>query len=162
VRSPGRTDTVLHEGAPGTVLAYDATGLVKLAARHDLVLELVPRVGQFVPAGAPLFRVTGDHAAPTRALNGAVAFGPERTIQQDPAFAFRILVDIASKALSAAINDPTTAVTAIDQLQNLLGQLGLRQLANSGYRDRAGTVRLLVRTPDWEDFVRLAVTEVRL
>ena len=47
-----------------------------------------------------------------------VAFGRSRTLEQDPAFAFRIMVDIASRALSPAINDPTTAVLALDQLQS--------------------------------------------
>ena len=57
-----------------------------------------------------------------------MAFGTERTLEQDPIFAFRILVDIGLKALSPAINDPTTAVLALDQLQRLLRVLGKRNL----------------------------------
>lgn len=76
-------------------------------------------------------------------------------------FAFRIIVDIASKALSPAINDPTTAVLAIDQIHHLLREVGNRYLAEGHERDHAGRVRLVYRTPNWEDFLHLAVTEIR-
>src|SRR5262249_52492350 len=80
---------------------------------------------------------------------------------QDPTFAFRILVDIASKGLSPAINDPTTAVLAIDQIHHLLRNVGGRNLEDERVRDAAGRLRLVYRTPDWADFVQLAVTEIR-
>src|SRR5262249_41627493 len=75
--------------------------------------------------------------------------------------AFRIIVDIASKALSPAINDPTTAVLAIDQLHHLLRKVGSRHLDDGVIQDKGGQSRLVYRTPDWEDFVQLAVTEIR-
>ena len=87
--------------------------------------------------------------------------GQERTLEQDPALALRIMVDIASKGLSPAINDPTTAVLAIDQIHHLLRNVGSRHLDNERVRDAAGRVRLVYRTPAWEDFVQLAVTEIR-
>jgi uncharacterized membrane protein len=146
----------------GVVLAFDMKGLVSLAQRADCVIEMVPQVGDFVAAEQPLFRIFGDGALPSAAaLHGSVAVGPERTLQQDPAFAFRIMVDIASKGLSPAINDPTTAVLCIDQIQYLLRNLGNRHLDEGFKRDARGAVRLVYRTPDWEDFVHLAVTEVR-
>src|SRR4029077_7268164 len=86
-----------------------------------------------------------------------VAISDERTLEQDPAFAFRIIVDIASKALSPAINDPTTAVLALDQLHHLLRNVGSRQLDDGRVCDAAGRLRLAYRTPDWEDYVYLAV-----
>jgi uncharacterized membrane protein len=70
-------------------------------------------------------------------------------------------VDIASKGLSPAINDPTTAVLALDQIHHLLREVGRRHLDDGGVRDKVGRLRLIYRTPDWEDFVRLAVTEIR-
>jgi uncharacterized membrane protein len=91
----------------------------------------------------------------------SVAVGQERTFEQDPAFAFRVMVDIASKGLSPAINDPTTAVLAIDQIHHLLRNVGSRRLDDERVRDRAGRLRLAYRTPEWEDFVQLAVTEIR-
>lgn len=151
---------VLREGV---VLAFDMPGLVAIAQRADCVIEMVPQVGDFVAAEEPLFRVFGDgEMPPASVLYESVAVGPERTLQQDPAFGFRIMVDIASKGLSPAINDPTTAVLAVDQIQYLLRHVGKRYLDEGRVRDAQGAVRLLYRTPDWEDFVHLAVTEIRL
>jgi uncharacterized membrane protein len=82
-------------------------------------------------------------------------------MEQDPTLAFRIIVDIASKGLSPAINDPTTAVLAIDQIHHLLRNVGGRDLNDERVRDASGRTRLVYRTPAWEDFVKLAVTEIR-
>jgi uncharacterized membrane protein len=154
-------DTVVNP-ADGVILAFDNRGLVALAERADCVIEIVPQVGDFVAAGDPLFRVfQGRAPLAARDLCDSVAVGLERTMEQDPAFAFRIIVDIASKGLSPAINDPTTAVLAIDQIHHLLRAVGGRHLADGRVRDAAGRLRLVYRTPDWEDFVLLSVTEIR-
>src|SRR5512137_901519 len=146
----------------GVVLAFDLEGLVALAQRADCVIEMVPQVGDFVAADQPLFRIYGDGAPPpAAALYQSVAVGSERTLRQDPAFAFRIMVDIASKGLSPAINDPTTAVLAIDQIHHLLRSVGARHLDEGVAHDTSGSLRLVYPTPDWEDFVYLAVTEIR-
>jgi uncharacterized membrane protein len=146
----------------GVLLAFDIPGLVSLAQRADCVIELVPQVGDFVAVGDPLFRVYGGGPTPpTEVLCQSIAVGQERTLEQDPAFAFRIMVDIASKGLSPAINDPTTAVLALDQIHHLLREVGRRHLDDERVRDKAGRVRLAYRTPSWEDFVALAVTEIR-
>lgn len=146
----------------GVVLAFDEVGLVALATPYDCVIELVPQVGDFIAPGDPLFRIYGGQAGPlVKRLRQSIAIGAERTIEQDPAFAFRLIVDIASKGLSPAINDPTTAVLAIDRIHHLLRHVGSRRLDNEKVRDAKGQVRLFYRTPDWEDFVMLAVTEIR-
>jgi uncharacterized membrane protein len=146
----------------GAILAFDVEGLVALARRADCVIELVPQVGDSIAAGDPLFRVFGEGGGlSAEALCGSVAVGRERSLEQDPLLAFRILVDIASKGLSPGINDPTTAVLAIDQIHHLLGNVGGRCLDDERVRDAAGRLRLAYRTPEWEDFVRLAVTEIR-
>jgi uncharacterized membrane protein len=145
----------------GVVLAFDVEGLVKIGARSNCLIELVPQVGSFVAVGDPLFRIYGDADLRVDSLCQSIALGTERTMEQDPAFAFRVLVDIASKGLSPAINDPTTAVLAIDYIHDLLRQVGTRDLDNEQVRDATGQVRLFYRTPDWEDFVMLAVTEIR-
>ena len=146
----------------GVILACDVDGIVTLAQSADCVLELRAQVGDFVARGSPLFYVYGDPARlPADRLRQMVAIGQERSLEQDPAFAFRIIVDIACKALSPAINDPTTAVLAIDQVHHLLRHVGGRHLDDERVRDGQGRLRLLYRTPDWEDFVRLAVTEIR-
>lgn len=146
----------------GAILAFDIPGLVSLAKRADCVIELVPQVGDFVAIGAPLFRVYQDGTALSPDdLQQSVAVGQERTLQQDPTLVFRILVDIASKGLSPAINDPTTAVLAIDQIHHLLHNVGKRCLEDERVRDAAGRLRLVYRTPDWTEFVQLAITEIR-
>jgi uncharacterized membrane protein len=156
---PGVTIPCLKDGV---VLAFDHKGLLSLATRADCVIEMVPQVGDHVAVGNPLFRVFGASAtlAP-EALHHSVAVGQERTLEQDPTFAFRIMVDIASKGLSPAINDPTTAVLALDQIHHLLRKVGDRYLDTGIVRDASGRLRLVYRTPDWEDFVHLAVTEIR-
>ena len=109
-----------------------------------------------------MFRLYGANSViAAKELLQHIALDRERTLEQDPAFAFRIIVDIASKALSPAINDPTTAVLALDQIHNLLREVGLRRLDTGLVHDSAGQLRLIYRTPDWEDFVGLAVTEIR-
>jgi uncharacterized membrane protein len=145
----------------GIVIAFGAAELVRLAEAADAVIELVPQVGDFVAAGEPLFRVAGPRPVSPDALRGCVAIGPERTLVQDPRFVFRILVDIASKALSPGINDPTTAVQALDQIQHLLQSVGRRHLDEGQLCGRSGSVRLVYGTPDWPDFVLLAASEVR-
>ncbi len=158
--SPART--VPNPGPPGIVLAVDLDGLVAQARQANGVIEFVPQVGDFVAVDEPMFRLYNDAGAiDDRHLRAAVALGSERTLEQDPTFAFRILVDIAIKALSPAINDPTTAVLAIDQLHRLLRLVGLRQLHGEEICDADGQVRLVFRTPNWQDYVHLACIEIR-
>jgi len=153
---------VVHAGASGSVLAVNLKALVAQARHAGGIIEFVPQVGDFLAADEALFRLYGGASAiDERQLRAEVATGTERTMEQDPTFAFRILVDIAIKALSAAINDPTTAVLAIDQLQRLLRRVGLQDLRCDEISDQAGELRLILRTPNWEDFVHLACTEIR-
>ena len=156
------SQVVEYAGQSGVVMAFSATAVIRLAAAGRAVVEMVPQVGDFVAAGDPLFRVFGgNRAIAGDQLRGCVAVGPERTLDQDPRFVFRVLVDIASKALSPAINDPTTAVLALDQIEHLLLIVGRRDLDAGQVCDRDGTLRLVYDTPDWSDFVMLAVSEVR-
>jgi uncharacterized membrane protein len=157
-----KVTATVRSPADGVVLAFDQEGLLLLAQNADCVIEMVPQVGDHVAAGDPLFRVYQSGSTfPLTALCHSIAVGQERTFEQDPAFAFRVMVDIASKALSPAINDPTTAVLALDEIHHLLRIVGGRSLDTGEVRDAAGRIRLLYRTPEWEDFVYLAVTEIR-
>ena len=158
-RDPRR---VIHNEVDGVVLAFDRKGLVSLAERSNCVIELVPQVGDFLAEGDLMFRLyEGGESLSADTLRSSVALGQERTLDQDPTFAFRIIVDIASKALSPAINDPTSAVLALDHIHHLLRDVGSRNLGDGREIDRTGHVRLLYRTPNWQDFVHLAVTEIR-
>ncbi|HTI51381.1 MAG TPA: DUF2254 domain-containing protein [Planctomycetaceae bacterium] len=158
----GKRAATIPSPKEGAVLAFDQAGLLALAREANCVIEMIPQVGDHVSAGDPLFRVCPEgKTVPASALCHSIAVGQERTLEQDATFPFRIMVDIASKALSPAINDPTTAVLALDKIHHLLRLVGHRQLDTGQVRDAAGQVRLIYRTPDWEDFVRLAVTEIR-
>src|SRR5204863_313149 len=81
--------------------------------------------------------------------------------EQDPKYAIRLLVDIAIRALSPAVNDPTTAVQALDQIGDLLLRLARRRLEIGSYRDADGTVRLVMPFPTWEDFLGLSFDEIQ-
>ena len=112
--------------------------------------------------GRTLFHLYGGAAVvDDRVLRGSIVFGSERTLDQDPTFAFRIVIDIALRALSPAINDPTTAVLALDQLQQMLRVVGSRHLRTDELRDTSMHVRVICRTPNWEDFVYLVFSEIR-
>jgi uncharacterized membrane protein len=167
VRAPRELDpperTILHRGGSAIVIAVNVNALIAEALRADVIVELVPRVGDFVATGDPLFRLRGRgvSGADDRLLRHQVAFGRERTLEQDSTFAFRVIVDVAIKALSPAINDPTTAVIAIDQLQGLLHTVGTRDLHNEWICDSQGRPRVVVRTPNWNDFVQLTFSEIR-
>jgi uncharacterized membrane protein len=162
-QSPGPVErTILHRGKSAIVVAVNVETLVAEAEKAKGLIEFVPQVGDFVGSGEPLFLLhAGVGAMDERKLRASVVLGSERTMDQDPLFAFRILVDIAIKALSKAINDPTTAVLAIDQLHRLLRSAGTRNLRTDQILDRAGTLRVIFRTPNWEDFVHLAFREIR-
>ncbi len=155
------SQVVEHAGPSGVLMAFSAAELARLSAAADAIVVMVPQVGDFVAAGDPFFRVFADRPMAGDQLRACVAVGPERTIDQDPRFVFRVLVDIASKALSPAINDPTTAVLALDQIEHLLLIVGRRDLDEGQTCDRDGNLRLVYGTPDWSDFVMLAVSEVR-
>ncbi len=158
--SPDRV--VFHEGTSEIVLAVDLPTLTAAAERANGVIEFVPQVGDFVAVDEPLFNLYGcAREIDDRKLRAAVAFGSERTLEQDPTFAFRIIIDIALRALSPAINDPTTAVLAIDQLHRMLRQIGARNVRTDAIRDSSKQLRVICRTPNWEDFVHLAFSEIR-
>lgn len=154
--------SIPHRGKSGIVLAVNLQTLLAEAQRAGCIIEFAPQVGDFVAVDEPLFHLHGNAGAiDDGRLRAAVAFGSERTMEQDPMFSFRIVIDIALKALSPAINDPTTAVLAIDQLHRLLRMVGRRSLRAEEIADGAGQLRVIFRTPNWEDFVHLAFREIR-
>jgi uncharacterized membrane protein len=158
--SPDRV--IYHRETSGIILAANLETLRIAAEKAVGVIELVPQVGDFVAVDDPLFNLyDGARSIDEEVLRTAIAFGSERTMEQDPTFAFRIVIDIALKALSPAINDPTTAVLAIDQLHRMLRSVGRRNLRTDEISDASGQLRVIFRTPNWEDFVHLAFSEIR-
>lgn len=147
----------------GVVQALNAVGMVSLASRHDCVFVLVASVGDFVPPGGTVVEVHGAASPPDpHRVTDLLALGAERTIEQDPAFALRILVDIAIRALSPAVNDPTTAVQVLNHIEAFLHTVG-RAGPRSHYElaDDRGRLRLVLSGRPWEDYLELAVTEIR-
>lgn len=153
------TKTLTYEGKPMVIQSIDSKGLKKIAVAHDVEIELVPAIGDFLVTGDPLFRIHGGEVADD--LHGSIATGDERSMRQDPAFAFRLLADISSKALSPGVNDPGTATQALDQIEYLLRQLSHRRLTPGVVTGPDGEVRVSYPAPSWEDFVRLAIDETR-
>ena len=159
----GPVRTAVYRGRPGVVQSADVASLVERAGQAGAVVELVPRFGDLIADGLALFLVHGDPAGALddEWLRSTVATGDERTMRQDPAFAFRLLADISAKALSPGVNDPTTSVQALDQIELLLRQIAGRRLGPGIGRDSAGTVRFWYRAPSWEDYLSLAIDETR-
>jgi uncharacterized membrane protein len=155
----------------GAVVSVNTAGLVSLAAERDCVLRLTVRIGDFLPEGAALFEVHGDAGVLTPAADAAarrwitavchyIAFDTEPTMEQDAAFGFRQLVDIALQALSPSVNAPTTAAQAIDEMHDLLRRLVTAPPHGGCYRDEDGKRRLLMPTYEIADYLRLVITEI--
>jgi uncharacterized membrane protein len=147
----------------GAIQAVHAAGLARLAARDDCLCVLIHPVGDFVTAGEVLVEVYGPvRPATARKLQGHVALGIERTIEQDPAFALRVMVDVAIRALSPAVNDPTTASQMLDHIGSMLSAMASWDPAGRGMvLGPDQQVRLLVPTRTWEDYLDLGLTEIR-
>ncbi|MEG3626620.1 DUF2254 domain-containing protein [Streptomyces poriticola] len=155
------TAWVPHEGRSGVLRDVHVARLVRVARKHGVVLRMIPRIGDFVVAGTPVLAVHGGPAPPPRALRYTVSVGLERTYHQDLGFGLRQLSDIALRALSPSVNDPTTAVQAVDRIVQLLAALSRRPLDAALYRDRSGKVRLVQPVPGWTALVDLGFAETR-
>ena len=116
-------------------------------------------VGDTLQQGAPVADLHGGEAADTAILAGLVT-GLERTFHQDPLFAFRLLADIAMRALSPAVNDPATAVQVLDTTESLLQALVSRDLDVADVADDAGTVRVVLALPSWDDYLRTGLDDL--
>ena len=155
---------VVRASRGGAVQAVDPDGLVEWARTRGAELVLPHPVGDFVHTDGVLVRVYGgefgDRAA--EELEGMIALGDERTFEQDPAFAIRIMVDMANKALSPAVNDPTTAMQVLDHIGEVLGLIGrtdLEERTKPASDETPAAVVMVARR--WEDFVTLGLTEIR-
>jgi uncharacterized membrane protein len=163
----------------GVLQGVDHRRLVLLAQQHDCVLQLLVRVGEYVPTGGRVIAIHGgagyggaghSGAGHSGAGHGAgpghhkilagLNLGRTRTVYQDPSFGLRQLVDIAIQALSPAVNQPTTAVQVIDRLEDLMLRIG-RQADQTGcYADKGGRVRFVEPVLAWEDLLNLAFSEI--
>jgi uncharacterized membrane protein len=124
--------------------------------------EMLRAVGEFVSAGAALFRVTdGDsRELPDGDVRRALGLGRERSHEQDVGFRLRQLVDVACRALSPGISDPTTAVQALDQLHDLVRRLAARPLPAPQMVRWGDRTLVVIPEPAFDDYLDLAVDEI--
>jgi uncharacterized membrane protein len=149
-------------GQFGVILGVDRGRLVHLGKRYDCLLQFLPKIGQYLPIGAAVVAVSGGDGPPEDAVRSCVHLGRSRTMYQDPLYGIRQLVDVASQALSPAVNQPTTAVIVIDRLEELLLRISRRPQPTGLFVDTDGVVRLMHQEPTWAETVDLAFTEIAI
>jgi uncharacterized membrane protein len=138
----------------------DVPHLVELATSADAVVEVRVGVGEELRRDMVIFAVRGASQMDTGRLVRMLETGPDRSFDQDPLFAFRLLVDIALRSLSSAVNDPITAVQSIGGVHQLLHDVVDRDLDIGRVVDAHGEVRVVVKVPTWDDFLAIGVDEI--
>ena len=149
---PGVQEVAVLSDVSGYIRFIDTRRLVFLAKACRVKVRLLRRVGQFIPAGIPLLMVSkGDRLVPENSddFRGAFDLGPSRTLQQDVEFGVLQIVDIALKAISPAVNDPSTAISCVDQLSRVLIRFASREPPEWLLYDPPGVVRVSL---SWIDF----------
>lgn len=162
-RPAERPSTTVTADSTGYLQAVDARSLFRLGRDRRLVIAMEPHIGEFVLRGQPLASVSPPGAVDDEAcrrIRKAFLLGPERTPEQDVEFGIVEISDIAVKALSPGINDPTTAFRCIDRLSEILLELGTRAPPHP-WRTEEGKVHYLARHPTFERAVGLAFDQVR-
>ena len=149
-------------GTAGVVQAMDLAALASLAAAHDCWIDVLVKVGQYLGEGSPLAEIHGPGVSEMDAahLLHHILIGGERTFLQDAGFGVRQLTDTANRALSPAINDPTTASQAIDRITDLLASIAGAPDPSGWYVDDDGTARVRRHDPTFDDLCQLGFTEV--
>jgi len=161
---PGEPGQHVRARRAGYVQTVDNQRLLRIAEENHLLVRMEVGVGEFVAADGPLLTVWPASASKRgleAGLCGCFGVGSERTVQQDLEFAVLQIVDIAVKALSPGINDPTTAKNCLDYLGALLQQLGSREIPSRFRRGEDGTLRVIARGPDFDGVTRLALDDIR-
>jgi uncharacterized membrane protein len=164
---PRQSAELVYQGKPGVLRDIHMAGLVRQATRADVAFRLLSRIGDPIITGQPLIAVHGSGKPGLmrwnrRTVKACCHGGQERSMAQDLNFGIRQLVDIASRALSPAVNDPTTAVQALDRIHVLMRRLAVTTPEDAAYLDRRQRVRLVIPVPNWTEMVDLAFTEIRV
>jgi uncharacterized membrane protein len=169
IAEPPEWAVALPAPSSGYVQTLHPEKALVAAEGDDVVVRYIPRVGDHVVAGLPLawaWRVSPERPPPDSArlrplVVQAVRIGFERTHEQDAALGIRQLADVASKALSAAINDPYTAVQAIDRLTVILTRLSAHSLGDVIIADPTGAVRVIAPGIPFDEYVKLCCAQLR-
>lgn len=165
LQEPATWETPVASHSSGYIRYIDTARLVALAKTNHVKVHLLRRVGHFVPAATPLLRVyRGNRLSPEGRdeLLGTIDLGPSRTLQQDIEFGVLQIVDIALKAISPAVNDPSTGVSCVDQLSRILIRFASRELPAQLLYDPPGVVRVSIPWIDFEGLVNSAFEQIRL
>jgi uncharacterized membrane protein len=159
----GATRTeISYGGPPAVIAAVDRTALLRVAEQSGGFVDVIPLVGEYLAPGSRVLSIAGARTDPDPELARRVfVMARQRTIDQDPAFVLRMLVDIAIRALSPAVNDPTTAVQSVDRIEVLLVELAERRPGPALVVDANGRPRARVRAPRWSTYAELGLTEIR-
>lgn len=152
----------LAADSPGYVLGFDTSRIVDVAGGADTCLVAVVRPGDFVATEQPLLVGAPGTNVDQLDLRGMVEVGGDRAMDQDVRFGFRQLVDIALRALSPSLNDPTTAVQCLDQIHDLLRRVVRAPFRSGEHHDRGGRLRFVEPPVQWADLVDLGMTEIVL
>nr|WP_228537718.1 DUF2254 family protein [Nocardia sp. XZ_19_231] len=156
---PPSPTTIVWQQPPAVLQRVDVTQLIDAATAANAVVVLRAIPGATLHHGSPVADVHGGELSAAAVLRVLVV-GDERTFDQDPLLAFRLLSDIALRALSSAVNDPATAVQAFDELEDLLGWVAARRLEPMRLAGRDGVERLVVPLPGWEEFLRTSIDDI--
>jgi uncharacterized membrane protein len=157
------SQTIAYDGVPLAIADFRLERFVRLAAASGATIVLKCAVGDTIARGTALLDVYGaKDRIPDASLVQNIVFASERRFEQDPKYPLRLLVDTAIMALSPAVNDPTTAVQALDEIQDLLQRLGCCALDTGYFKDAQGELRLVVPMPTWEEYLALGFDEIRL
>jgi uncharacterized membrane protein len=167
--APGTVSSIVWDAAiindySGYIRFIDTNRLFELAKTYRVKARVLRRVGHFVPAGVPLMNIARGDRLPDAAgdeFRKAFDIGPSRTLQQDVEFGVLQIVDIALRAISPAVNDPSTAINGIDQLSRILIRFASRQEPVSVIYDLPGEVRLIVPWIDFQGLLDSAFEQIR-
>jgi uncharacterized membrane protein len=162
---PNPSEVAVLSVDSGYIRFVDTRRLVALAKHYHVTIRVLRRVGHFVPAGIPLMMVSKGRRLPPEGIAEllmALDFGPTRTLQQDVEFGVLQIVDVALKAISPAVNDPTTAINCVDQLSRILVRFASRETPEDLLYDPPGIVRASIGWIHFERLLEAAFEQIRM
>ena len=162
---PNPSEVAVLSDVSGYIRFVDTRRLVALAKHYHVTIRVLRRVGHFVPQGIPLMMVSKGKRLPpegTAELLAAFDFGATRTLQQDVEFGVLQIVDVALKAISPAVNDPTTAINCIDPLSRILIRFASREPPEDLLYDPPGIVRASIAWIHFERLLDAAFEQIRM
>ncbi len=162
---PNPSEVAVLSNVSGYIRFIDKQRLVAVAKHYHVTIRVLRRVGHFVPAGIPLMMVSKGNRLPTEGtaeLLAAFDCGPTRTLQQDVEFGVLQIVDVALKAISPAVNDPTTAISCVDQLSRILIRFASREPPEDLLYDPPGIVRASIEWIHFERLLEAAFEQIRM